>query len=322
MRMQGKLSMSKSMTFGARSTADQVLAGIDLNGKRIVVTGCDSGIGIEIMSSLAANGAHVIGLARTLAAASEACRTVAFHTEPLECDLGDLDSVTKAVAALRQFGHIDAIVANAAVAYLPTLHTRYGVEQQFLVNHVGHFSLINGIADQIRDGSGRVVIVTASASREAPADGIMFDNLAGQRFYEPATFYAQSKLANALYAMELSRRLRSRGIAVNAVEPGAVRGTRIHRHIPALRRLVRRLLAPFIRTAAQGAATVAYLIGNPATLGVTGEYWRECRRDDTHPLLADQDLAARLWQRSQEILAQDAEPAAEPAPHAVRHRAA
>ena len=311
--------MSKSITFGARSTADQVLAGIDLHGKRIIVTGCDSGIGIELMSALAANGAHVIGLARTLAAASDACRAVAFNTQPLECDLGDLDSVSKAVITLRQFGQIDAIVANAAVAYLPTLHTRYGVEQQFLVNHVGHFSLINGIADQLRDGSGRVVIVTASASREAPADGIMFDNLAGQRFYEPGAFYAQSKFANALYAMELARRLRARGIAVNAVEPGAVRGTRIHRHIPALGRVLRKLAAPFIRSAAQGAATIAYLIGNPATLGVTGEYWRECHRDDGHPLLANLELASRLWQRSQEILAQDVAPAEQAA---VRHRAA
>ncbi|HEY2686113.1 MAG TPA: SDR family NAD(P)-dependent oxidoreductase [Steroidobacteraceae bacterium] len=315
--------MSTSMTFGARSTADQVLAGIDLNGKRIIVTGCDSGIGIEIMSALAANGAHVIGLGRTMAVARDACRAVAFNTEPLECDLGDLDSVTRAVAALRHFGQIDAIVANAAVAYLPTLHTRYGVEQQFLVNHVGHFSLINGISDQIRDGSGRVVIVTASASRQASANGIMFDNLAGQRFYEPAAFYAQSKLANALYAMELSRRLRSRGIAVNAVEPGAVRGTRIHRHIPALGRLLRNLVAPFIRSAAQGAATIAYLIGNPATVGVTGEYWRECRRHEANPLLADLDLAGRLWQRSQEILVQDAvQPADRAKELPVKHRAA
>jgi WW domain-containing oxidoreductase len=315
--------MSMSMTFGARSTADQVLAGIDLNGKRVVVTGCDSGIGIEIMSALAANGAHVIGLGRTLAVARDACRAVAFNTEPLECDLGDLDSVARAVASLREFGAIDAIVANAAVAYLPTLHTRYGVEQQFLVNHVGHFSLINGIADQIRDGSGRVVIVTASASRHAPAAGIMFDNLAGQRFYDPAAFYAQSKLANALYAMELARRLRSRGIAVNAVEPGAVRGTRIHRHMPALRRLFRSLISPFIRSAAQGAATIAYLVANPATVGVTGEYWRECRRNEASPLLADLDLAARLWQRSQEILAQDEVPAGVRANAAlVRHRAA
>ena len=315
--------MSKSTIFGARSTADQVLAGIDLNGKRIVVTGCDSGIGIQIMNALAANGAHVLGLGRTLSGASEACRRVAFNTEPMECDLGDLDSVATAVANLRQYGPIDAVVANAAVAYLPTLHTRYGVEQQFLVNHVGHFSLINGIAEQIRDGSGRIVVVTASATRHASAADIMFDNLAGQRFYEPAAFYAQSKLANVLYAMELSRRLRIRGIAVNAVEPGAVRGTRIHRHIPALRRLLGKLLTPFVRTAAQGAATIAYLIANPATLGVTGEYWRECRRDDSQPLFGDLDLAARLWQRSQEILAQDALPLADrSAQPAVRHRAA
>src|ERR1700754_1714117 len=102
--------MSKSIAFGSRSTADQVIAGIDLNGKRIVVTGCSSGIGFETMNSLAANGAHVIGLAPTMQAASRACEEVAYRTTPLACDLGSFDSISAAIDNIRDLGEpLDAI---------------------------------------------------------------------------------------------------------------------------------------------------------------------------------------------------------------------
>src|ERR1700722_19464165 len=132
--------MAKTISFGARSTADQVLAGIDLTGKRIVVTGCNSGIGFETMSALSANGAHVIGLARSLQDAQNACRQVSPSSTPVACDLSDLDSVAAAADTIRGLqGPLDAIVANAGIANLTTLQTRYGVELQFLVNHIGHF---------------------------------------------------------------------------------------------------------------------------------------------------------------------------------------
>src|ERR1017187_1689915 len=219
--------MAKSTPFGARSTADKVLAGIDLTGKRIVVTGCNSGIGFETMSALSANGAHVIGLARSRRDAKIACDKVGPSSTPVACDLADLDAVAAAAGAIRALqGPLDAVVANAGIANLPTLRTRQGVEMQFLVNHIGHFALVNGLMDLVRNGTGRIVIVSSSASiNQAPAEGIMFDNLDGQRFYKPFMFYGQSKLANALFAKELSRRLSARGIAVNSLHPGATRGT-------------------------------------------------------------------------------------------------
>jgi WW domain-containing oxidoreductase len=225
--------MVKSIPFGARSTADKVLAGVDLSGKRFVVTGCNSGIGFETMSALCANGAQVLGLARSLRDAELACAKAGPFCIPVACDLADLDSVAAAAGTIRALdAPLDAIVANAGIANLPTLQTRYGVELQFLVNHLGHFALVNGLSGLVRNGTGRIVIVSSSASlNQAPAEGIMFDNLDGRRFYKPFTFYGQSKLANALFAKELSRRLSARAIAVNSLHPGATRGTGLNRNV-------------------------------------------------------------------------------------------
>jgi WW domain-containing oxidoreductase len=284
----------KNSEFGRRSTADHVLAGIDLTGKRMLVTGCNSGIGLEIMNAFAANGATVIGVARTLEDASQACTAASPRCIPIACDLANFDSIAAASAAVRGLKFpLDAIVANAGVGNLAALETRYGVEMQFLTNHIGHFMLVNGLVDLVRDGTGRIVTVSGSASvRAAPKEGIMFDNLDGRRFYEPAAFYAQSKLANALYAKELSRRLGSRGIAVNSVDPGAAR-TKLNPRFAA------RL---FAKTAARAAATPALLAANPQASGITGEYWRDCKISEGNALLMDAALAGRLWNVSQLIL--------------------
>src|SRR3979490_1964854 len=182
--------MANSNPFGVRSTADKVLAGIDLTGKRIVVTGCNSGIGFETMSALSANGAQVIGLARTLRDAKIACGKAGPACTPVACDLADLDSVAAAAGTIRALEvPLDAIVANAGIANLPTLQTRYGVEKQFFVNHIGHFALVNELTGLGRDRTGRIVIVSSSASiKQGPADGLMFDNLDGRRFYKPFMF--------------------------------------------------------------------------------------------------------------------------------------
>jgi WW domain-containing oxidoreductase len=295
--------MMKSVPFGARSTADHVLAGIDLTGKRFVVTGCNTGLGYEAMSAFAANGATVIGLARSMDRATQACAKVSPSCVPVACDLTDLDSIAAAVRTIRELeAPLDAIIANAGVANLPSLQTRYGIEMQFLANHLGHFALINELTAQLRDHSGRIVIVSSSASlNSAPAEGIMFDNLDGHRFYKPFTFYGQSKLANALYAKELSRRLSSRGIAVNSVHPGAARtGLNKTMHL-----MLRFLLSParvFMKSAAQGAAGIALLAASPRVAGISGEYWSDCKIAKGSPLLEDLGLARHLWEVSQELI--------------------
>jgi WW domain-containing oxidoreductase len=297
--------MVKSNPFGARSTADKVLAGIDLTGKRFVVTGCNSGIGFETMNALGANGAQVFGLARSLRDAEIACGKAGPSCTPVECDLADLESIAAAAGTIRaREVPLDAIVANAGIANLPALETRYGVEMQFLVNHVGHFALVNDLSSLVRNGTGRVVIVSSSASiNQAPAEGIMFDNLDGRRFYKPFTFYGQSKLANALFAKELSRRLGARGIAVNSLHPGATKGTGLNKNLSLPLTIASSAARLFMRSAPRGAATQALLAANPSVSGITGEFWSNCQIAKGNPLLEDVSLAKRLWEVSDAIVA-------------------
>jgi WW domain-containing oxidoreductase len=297
--------LANSIPHGAGSTANQVLAGIDLSRKHVLITGCSGGIGFETMSALAANGAHVIGLARSLAIAKSACAKVGRSATPVACDLSDLDSVTEAAATIRALRvPLDAIITNAGIANPPTLRARYGIELQFLVNHISHFSLVNQLLDVVRDGSGRVVIVSSGASiDQAPAEGIMFDNLDGHQFYEPFTFYGQSKLATALYAKELSHRLRRRGIAVNSVDPGATKGTGLNRSLRLPLRMVLSAAQLFMKSPSQGAATQALLAASPRVAGITGEYWADCQIASGSPHLYDIDLAMHLWEVSAEIVA-------------------
>jgi WW domain-containing oxidoreductase len=253
--------MANSISHGARSTAAQVLAGIDLTRKSILVTGCSGGIGFETMNALAANGAHVIGLARSLASAKNACEKVGPSSTPIACDLGDLDSVAAASEMIRGLQvPLDAIITNAGIAAPPTLLTRYGIEMQF-------------------------------------------DNLDGDRFYNPLTFYGQSKLAAALYAKELSHRLRGRGIAVNSLHPGATTGTGLNRNRGLALRIGLSAARLLMKSPSQGAATEVLLAASPRVAGITGEYWSNCRIAVGNSLLNDGDLAKRLWKVSTRIVA-------------------
>jgi len=296
--------MAQSILHGARSTADQVLAGIDLSRRRIVVTGCNSGIGFETMNALAANGAHVIGLARTRDSAQAACESVGPSATAIACDLMDFESVEEAAESiLRLPGPLDAIITNAGIANLPTLRTRYGIELQFLVNHIAHFALVNRLAGAVRSDTGRIVIVSSDASiKQAPAEGVMFDNLDGQRFYDPFIFHGQAKLAAAIYAKELSRRLVARGISVNSLHPGSTRGTGIDKYRLSSPRLSHRIARLFMKSPAQGAATQALLAASPQVAGITGEYWSDCQIARGNSLLADEGLGRRLWETSEGIV--------------------
>jgi WW domain-containing oxidoreductase len=295
--------MASSIPYGPRSTANQVIAGVDLTRKWILVTGCDEEIGFETMNALAANGAHVLGLASSLASAKNACDRIGQRATPVACDLADLDSVAAAAGMVRGLQvSLDAIVTNAEVPMPSTLRTRYGVELQFLGNHISHFALVNQLLDLVRDGTGRIVINSSASVIQAPSDGIMFDNLDGRRFYDPMTFYGQSKFALALYAKELSRRLRRRAIAVNSLHPGASKVTGARQDLLLPLRVVRSTVQLFMKSTGQRAATGALLAASPCVTGITGEYWSDCQVAEGNPLLNDTDLAKRLWQVSLQIV--------------------
>jgi WW domain-containing oxidoreductase len=137
---------------------------------------------------------------------------------------------------------------------------------------------------------------------QAPPEGILFDNLDGHQFYDPMTFFGQSKFALALYAKELSRRLRRRVIAVNSLHPGAAKGASLRKDLLRPWRVVRSTVQQFIKSAGQRAATGTLLAASPCVAGITGEYWSDCQVAKGNPLLSDRELAKRLWQVSVQII--------------------
>jgi len=287
---------------GADATAEQVTEGIDLTGKTIVVTGCNSGIGLETMRVLALRGAHVIGTARTPERGQEACASIQGKATPVVLELSDFDSVVACAEAIRAFNTpIDALVCNAGVL-LTDLQQVRGLEMQFVVNHLGHFLLVNRLLDRVTAApQGRVVVVGSMAHAQTPPGGIQFDNLSGQGWERQA--YGHSKLANGLFSFELAKRLAGTRATSNSLHPGVV-ATNIMRNM--------NFRPPAgggggggggfsFEQPAQGAATSCYLASNPALASVTGLYFVDCNAVEPSALQKDPALAARLWQVSEEL---------------------
>ncbi|GFM82595.1 oxidoreductase [Pseudomonas cichorii] len=292
-------------SFTARSTADDVLKGIDLTGKTVLLTGCNSGLGFETLQQMTSHGAHVIAAARNLKTAQEACAKVGGITTPLACDLSDLSSVKKAVATVRTSGQqLDIVIANAGIMALPRLEQLYGLEKQFVVNYLAHFMLITGVLDNVvRHAGARIVILASSAHTQATAAGIEFDNLSGERNYKPWVFYGQSNVARILFARELSRRLGSAGITVNALHPGVIADTNLSRHLGMMMRALTPIARLFTKTIAQGAATQCYLATHPDVAGITGQYFSDCKIAESSKAARNVATGERLWSLSEQLIA-------------------
>src|SRR5262245_40109125 len=190
--------------FGYGSTADEVTDGLDLKGRTMLVTGCNSGIGHETVRVLAARGVRVLAAARSVEKARDACEGLEGETVPLACELCEPASVRACVEAVKKDGaKLDAILCNAGIMALPKLEQTFGCEKQFFTNHIGHFMLVTGLLDRLAD-DGRVVMTSSDAHGMTPAGGIEFDNLSGERNYNSWRAYGQSKLANILFVKELA----------------------------------------------------------------------------------------------------------------------
>ncbi|MCZ6853365.1 MAG: SDR family NAD(P)-dependent oxidoreductase [Gammaproteobacteria bacterium] len=288
-------------TYGRKSTAENVTEGLDLSGKTAVVTGVNSGIGQETMRVLALRGAHVIGTARTLDKATQACTAVSGETTPLACELTDKQSVRNCAAAIREMGNpIDLLIANAGIMMVPKLKQADGIELQFATNHLGHFLLVNLLKDRVEAAEmARIVVVSSSGHRQASA--IAFDNLSGELGYSAIRAYGQSKLANVLFVLELSKRLEN-GVTANALHPGIIQ-TNLGRHInPFLKVLLAPFFFPFSKTVAQGAATQVYVATRPELEGVTGKYFSDCNEERPSTAALDDNAATRLWEVSVELV--------------------
>ncbi|WNG44178.1 SDR family NAD(P)-dependent oxidoreductase [Archangium minus] len=318
-----------TQVFGATSTTDEVLEGRDLSGKRILVTGVSAGLGIETARALVAHGAHVVGAARNLEKAEAATRGVqaasagSGRLELVELDLASLASVRRcADNLLRQGKPFDVVIANAGVMACPFGLTEDGFELQFGTNHLGHFVLVNRIASLLRAGS-RVVSLSSSGHRYADVD--LDDPHFERTHYEPFVAYGRSKTANILFAVELDRRLRERGVRATAVHPGAIK-TELGRHLPddSLSTFVERTNAdlaaqgkqPFaLKTIPQGAATSVWAGVVAEADEVGGRYCENCHvttrvtldpldpsSEGVRPYALDLERAAALWAKSEALV--------------------
>ena len=317
--------------FGATSTTDDVLQGVNLKGKRILVTGVSAGLGIETARALAAHGAYVVGAARDLkkaeAATAEVRKAAAENGggfELVQLDLGDLASVRACANALVKKGEqFDVVIANAGVMATPFGKTKDGFETQFGTNHLGHFVLVNRIARLIRDG-GRLVNLSSSGHRfsNVSTDDPNFEKTA----YDPWASYGRSKTANILFAVEFDRRHRGRGVRAAAVHPGGIQ-TELGRHldpgaIDALLDSINKQLTadgkgPFQwKTVPQGAATSVWAGVVAAADEVGGRYCENCHvgtivADDVAITPASEGVrgyaldaknAEALWKKSEELV--------------------
>jgi NAD(P)-dependent dehydrogenase (short-subunit alcohol dehydrogenase family) len=317
--------------FGAISTAEDVLSGANLKGKRILVTGVSAGLGIETARSLAAHGAQVVGAARDLAKAETATAQVRSDAaanggsfELIELDLADLRSVrASADRQLAKGEPFDVVIANAGVMATPFGHTVDGFETQFGTNHLGHFVFVNRIAPLIRDG-GRLINLSSSGHRYGNVD--LEDPNFERTPYEPFVAYGRSKTANILFAVAFDKRHKGRGVRAAAVHPGGIH-TELGRYmdpgrIPALLAQINEQLAaegkpPFQwKTIPQGAATSVWAGVVASADEIGGRYCENCHAGNIVPdnvaispisegvraYALDPVNAEALWKKSEEMV--------------------
>ncbi|WP_436534245.1 SDR family NAD(P)-dependent oxidoreductase [Actinoplanes sp. HUAS TT8] len=295
------------MTFGATTTAAEVLDGVDLTGRRAIVTGGASGIGLETARVLAAAGAEVTVGVRDVEAGRRAAGAFA---EVTALDLADHASVARFAEAWS--GPLHILVNNAGIMATPEMRTAEGWEMQFATNHLGHFALALGLHHALATADhARVVAVSSVGHINGDVD---FDDLNFRtRAYEPWQAYSQSKTANILFAVEAARRWSADGIAVNALNPGRIAGTNLGRHMTAPPASFDPAGATgvSVKDIPQGAATSVLLAASPLVEGVTGRYFEDCQVAGPHrpgvrrgvaAYAMDAEHAARLWEVSTRML--------------------
>lgn len=315
--------------FGARSTADEVLASVDLAGKRVLVTGISSGIGLETGRSLASHGADIVGASMNPAraeASTAPIRAAAAQAggslELIALDLGSLRSIHACADGLLTDGRkFDVIIANAGIMATPFGRTADGFERQFGINHLGHFALVRRIEPLLVDG-GRLVVLSSQAHRIADID--LADPNFEHQPYDPWLAYGRSKTAAALFAVEFDRRFRARGIRAAAVMPGNSGDTGLTRHLSAddVQGLLDNVgkaraeagLAPAgLKDVHQAAATSVWAAFVADKDAIGGRYLEDCAVaaiDDTPNPFADgvksyaldADRARQLWVASEDLL--------------------
>lgn len=308
--------------FGPKSTASEVMAGVDLAGKTAVVTGGYSGIGIEMVRALTAAGAEVIVPARDKHRADEALASEGIAAATVEMDLSSLTSVYECASEIGDaHDRIHILLNNAGVMACPERRTAAGWEWQFAVNHIGHFVLTRELMPYLLNAGGARVVTTSSlAHKRSP---IRFEDVHFEKDpYEKWTAYGQSKTANALFALELNRRRSGDGVKAFSVHPGGI-VTPLQRHLTKEEMVelgwidesgeVSEAAAAFFKTPEQGAATSLWAATSAKLDGRGGEYCEDCniaqimnenspRYFHVAPWACDDAAATRLWQMTEDMV--------------------
>lgn len=314
------------MAFGADTTTDEVLQGLDLEGRQALVTGASTGLGEETARALASKGAKVTLAVRDPAKGEAAAERIRKSTGNPDIDVAQVElSVPDSVRAfarkwLAEHGPLHLLINNAGVMACPLARTVEGWEMQFATNHLGHFLLTNLLAPALKAGApGRIVNLSSAGHRfsDVHFDDIHFN----RRDYEKWSSYGQSKTANVLFSVELTRRLAPYGITANAVHPGGIQ-TELGRHLTDADReaLMARVKATAgsggfkFKTIPAGAATSVWAATSPSLKGKGGLYLEDCHVGElkTEPTASsgyfayatDPAAAARLWALSEETLGQ------------------
>jgi NAD(P)-dependent dehydrogenase (short-subunit alcohol dehydrogenase family) len=317
--------MIMTKIFGAESTDDEVLEGVDLTGKRVLVTGVSAGLGVETARTLAGHGAFVIGAARDLGKARTATAEIPAQAarggglDLVELDLASLASVRACADALVAKGEpFDVVIANAGVMACPKGTTADGFETQFGTNHLGHFVFVNRIASLFKPGA-RLVNLSSSGHRRADVD--LDDPNFERTPYTEFGAYGRSKTANILFAVEFDRRHRDQGIRATAVHPGGIM-TELGRHLTqeALQQLLDSINASRpagapefkFKTVPQGVATSVWAGVVAAPEAVGGLYCEDCHvaelgegediPNGVRHYALDPDRAKALWAKSEEMV--------------------
>jgi len=302
---------TSSSPFGRYSTAEEVVQGVNLEGKNIIVTGCNTGIGLETARVLAQRGAHVIMACRdvnkTEAIAEGLRKDAPGGVEVGELNLADLASVRKFAESFNASNRpLHVLINNAGVMACPYMKTVDGFENQFGTNHLGHFLLTNLLLPRLKEGApSRVVSVSSEGHKFG---SIRFDDLQFEKGYSSWGAYGQSKTANILFAQELAKRYAKDGIYAYSLHPGAIIDTDLARHF-ALARVpgVRLLLKPFewlgaSKSIPQGAATQVYLATGSDLESANGTFFYDCHQGTPAAHATNEETASKLWEVSSKLV--------------------
>ena len=283
---------------------------MSMQGKVVVVTGANAGVGFETAVGVAALEATTVLACRNQAKAEAAAQEVTKRTwnddvHVVSLDLADLASVRKAAEeVLSRWDRLDVLVNNAGGTWSQRQLTAQGIEYTFGVNHLGHFYLTNLVLDRLRACAPSRVINVTSVGHHAAWHGMRFEDLQSEKGYEAMEAYCRSKLANVLFTRQLAKRLAGTGVTANAVHPGPVRSHfGMDGDLTGFMGFGMRLVRPFEISPRRGAKTSLHLATSPDVATRTGMYWVRSKPGHMSRNARDDEAAAQLWDESERLLA-------------------